>query len=85
MSTPWYNDKKGIERCIKEAGLMGLNAVADERYAAHYKRDESLAEFVLLGYYCADTCGNWGIIQWEDKIPNATSSFSVFPLVATRD
>lgn len=85
MNTPWYDDKKEIERHIRQGGLAGLNVVVDARSDAHYNRKETLKEFFLIGHFWADTCGNLWIIQWETKLPNATSPFSVFPLVATRE
>jgi hypothetical protein len=52
----WYNTKDGIARSAKT--LAGLNALFSARRDAGYCRNERLAEFVVLGMWYLDTCGN---------------------------
>lgn len=54
---PWYDTKKGIEESLKS--LEALNNLISERHTAGYKREEELNEFLVLGRYMLDVCGNF--------------------------
>lgn len=58
---PSYDTKDGIETWLSSLG--GLNQLIGERRTAGYDRDECLREFVLLGRYYSDSCGNTGKIS----------------------
>jgi hypothetical protein len=82
MKNPWYNDRGELFRRIKKEGLAGLNAVAEARHEACYSRGERLSEFVFLGYFWGDSCGNFGKILWKDERMISPIYF-IFPVVAT--
>ncbi len=54
---PWYDSKEGFEKALK-GGLDGLRKIAKERGTAGYDRKERLTEWVVLGYFYFDVCGN---------------------------
>lgn len=51
-----YNSKSGIQTAVQT--LEGFNQLIKARHEAAYKRRERLAEFVVLGGWQLDTCGN---------------------------
>lgn len=52
----WYNSKEKVADYVKT--LNGLNMLFYIRHEAGYLRHEKLAEFVVLGVWHLDTCGN---------------------------
>ena len=62
---PWYDTKKGIEESLKS--LETLNQLISERHLAGYKREEELNQFLVLGRYMLDACGNFS--KSTDTIP----------------
>lgn len=74
----WYNDIEKIRTAVTT--LEGLKRLISERYAAHYRRDERLVEFYVLGFLSLDTCGN------ALKLSNLNAyDFTSLPKVLTRD
>lgn len=58
-----YDTKEGINSYLKD-GLPGLRRLVADRGEAGYKRKERMREWVVLGRYRLDTCGNFmGIID----------------------
>lgn len=57
MERPWYDTKEGITNSL--GNLKALHGLRDERQRAGYTRRESLSEFVVLGRFVLDTCGNF--------------------------
>jgi hypothetical protein len=53
----WYDTSKGIEFGL--SSLSNLHALISARHAAGYDRGERLHEFIVLGRYWLDTCGNF--------------------------
>jgi len=64
----WYDSKEGIAEKI--TSLVGIHELIDERHVAGYDRGERMQEFVILGRWSTDTCGNFGKIG-SDFIPKA--------------
>lgn len=52
-----YDTEEGITKLI-EQGLDGFHRLVHARSAAYYKRKERLQEFIVLGRWWFDTCGN---------------------------
>jgi hypothetical protein len=52
-----YNTLEGIETYLKD-DLKGLNKLVEDRVEAGYTRHEHLNEFVILGTWYLDSCGN---------------------------
>ena len=68
-----YDLVGGIEKCLDD-GLAGLNWLIAARAEAGYKRRERLAEFVILGKWSADSCGNFGRCKLSiDGVPLAAT------------
>jgi hypothetical protein len=65
INRPWYDIKTGISQSL--TSLEGFNNLVEERHAAAYDRQERLNEFIILGRYSFDTCGNCA--QAIDTIP----------------
>lgn len=57
MPTPTYDTVSGIKAYLKD-GLAGLTRLAKHRNEAYYVRKERLLEWVVLGRFRFDTCGN---------------------------
>jgi len=62
---PWYDTKKGVEESLKS--LEKLNQLTAERHCAGYTQDEDLNQFIILGRYMLDSCGNCS--RSTDTIP----------------
>lgn len=60
-----YNTVEGITAQL--ADLNGFHRVIRERRDAGYDRKERLTEFVVLGRWMFDTCGNCGLIDLRDS------------------
>lgn len=60
-----YDTKDGIETYLKD-GLEGLNRLVKDRIAAGYERHERLNDFVIMGAWHTDTCGNFMRIDKPD-------------------
>lgn len=80
MDVPWYDDSERMTEKIVEGNLKGLNEIAHERHGAHYDRNEMLHEFIIMGAWYTDSCGNWGKIQWPKGRPDLQ-----FPLVLSTE
>lgn len=66
--------------------LQALRALAKERAEAGYKRKERLEEFILLGRFWADTCGNFAPTTFDlDGKPLAESIIRSLPKVLTKE
>lgn len=52
-----YDTKEGIEEYL-EQGLAGLALLSRRRAEAGYKRGERMKQWIVLGAFCFDTCGN---------------------------
>jgi hypothetical protein len=74
MSDPTYNTAEGIAASL--VSLSAFLALCDARRTAGYVHGERMAEFVVLGRYWLDTCGNLMIA--DAAIPN-------MPPVVTRE
>jgi hypothetical protein len=57
-----YDTKEGLETFLQD-GLAGLRRMAKLRQHAGYVQKEVLHEFVVLGRYYLDTCGNFSSIE----------------------
>jgi len=74
-----YNSLASIQKRIKT--LKGLKDLIDARHKAYYERKEDLKQFLILGTWHLDTCGNcWTIIgESLDVEPVIDLEFSGFP------
>lgn len=61
----WYNEKATIELSL--TSLKNFNELINERYKAGYERRERLNEFVIMGVFYLDNCGNCGKIIHSEK------------------
>lgn len=63
--TPWYNDSKAIASELDT--LHDLHRLAKARHEAGYDRREQLDEFLVLGRFWLDRCGNFmhTKLEWE--------------------
>ena len=57
----WYDTRAGLQVAVKN-GIPGLTELARERRKAGYERNERMSEWVLIGLYYLDTCGNFSLI-----------------------
>ena len=57
----WYDTREGLQIAVKN-GIPGLTGLAKERTEAGYKRKERMSEWILIGLYYLDTCGNFSLI-----------------------
>lgn len=58
-----YNTVKGIETYL--TSLEGLNKLVRDRHEAGYDRKEPLGDFIILGHWRTDTCGNFDKCTFE--------------------
>lgn len=78
----WYNTKDGIEPSLKT--LAGLNKLFEARGKAGYGRKETLAEFIVLGTWQLDSCGNaMKAIEMTPKMAYAQHGKLIIPSVVT--
>jgi hypothetical protein len=63
MADPAYDTLEGIKTYLTD--LDGLERLRSDRNKAGYDRHERLHEFVVLGHWLADTCGNFGKCSFE--------------------
>lgn len=80
--TPWYDTEAGIQRAI-DKGLAGLHELKNARREAGYDRKERLDQWVLLGLYALDTCGNFMTIV--ENAPRSRRAWVEVPDIMTRD
>jgi hypothetical protein len=59
-----YDTKEGIETYLTD--LEGLNRLIKDRHDAGYLRKERLHDWVVLGHWHTDTCGNFGDCTFQD-------------------
>lgn len=59
---PAYDTVEGIKGYL-EQGLDGLRKLAKDRNTAGYDRKERLHQFIILGRWMTDTCGNFGLTE----------------------
>lgn len=64
MFQPKYDTLEGIKGYLNN--LTGLNKLKSERSEAYYSRKEKLNNFIVLGRYSLDTCGNFSKIVNDD-------------------
>lgn len=83
-----YDDLKRIEEDYLQ-DLDGLNRLIEDRHEAAYVRKERLQEWVILGHWSTDTCGNFGDCTFLDDrykpIEVDGKGFTVPPVVARAD
>lgn len=81
MYQPKYNSKELIELYLND--LTGLNKLASDRRDAGYTRNERLEDFIILGRWVTDRCGNFGKIlsNYSSVIP--AEAFKGCPPVMT--
>jgi hypothetical protein len=60
---PEYDTVQGITAYLND--LDGLNRLIRDRNVAGYDRKERLRDFVILGRWFADACGNFGKCKFE--------------------
>ena len=70
-AAPAYDTLEGIREAVKT--LEGLNELVKERREAGYKRDERLHEFVVMGQWYLDPCGNCGKLDKRHDIPSVVT------------
>lgn len=78
---PVYDTIEGIQTYLTDLGR--LNQLVVDRHRAGYERHEKLNEFVILGSWATDTCGNFGVVKFEDVNYNALDIRSSLPPVLT--
>jgi hypothetical protein len=90
MNDSLYNTKLGIMSMVTT--LDGLNRLQSLRHEAGYDRKERLNEFVILGRWFTDSCGNFGkiidkFIPAEEiaDIPPVLTREEFWALVSRRD
>ena len=66
-----YDTKEGIEESINNADDFA--AMLKARADAGYDRKERLQEFIVLGRYDLDTCGNFGMLDKRIDLPNVVT------------
>ncbi|MFA6603508.1 MAG: hypothetical protein WCT10_01545 [Patescibacteria group bacterium] len=64
MTTKPYDTAEGIAKYLTD--LEGLNRLIDDRFRAGYKRHERLNDFVILGRWTTDSCGNFSRITGKN-------------------
>jgi hypothetical protein len=79
MDSAVYNTKDGLATML--GSLDRLKALQVERRAAGYVRQERMEEFVLLGRFHLDTCGNFSFAAFDVLRPEA---YAVVPPVLTK-
>ena len=71
----WYDTEVGISNHL--GSLEDLNKLVQERRDAGYSRHERLKEFVILGKFYLDSCGNFskidGTLDFAHSIPKCVS------------
>lgn len=68
-----YDTKEGIEEYLRQ-GLAGLALLSRRRSEAGYKRGERMKEWIVLGTFRFDTCGNTMTAMPQDRgYPNVLS------------
>ncbi|OGY91747.1 MAG: hypothetical protein A3B31_01755 [Candidatus Komeilibacteria bacterium RIFCSPLOWO2_01_FULL_53_11] len=67
MQTPAYDRADGIQAML--SSLSGLNSLVNQRREAGYGRRERLHQFVILGRWQADSCGNFGRAMMGGRAP----------------
>ncbi len=78
-----YDTKAGITSRVKT--LEGLHQVFDLRREAHYKRNETLTEFCVLGRWWLDRCGNASMLGEDRFTQIPKDKFPDIPDVLTGD
>jgi hypothetical protein len=77
---PWYDNAAAMRKRIETDGLSGVRAIAIARGEAGYKRKERLQQWLILGRWFADTCGNFGTalpLAPADVFPGKANDFMV--------
>ena len=64
MTAKPYDTVEGIAKYL--TNLEGLNRLIDDRFQAGYKRRERLNDFVILGRWTTDSCGNFSRITGKN-------------------
>jgi len=59
--TPWYDTKEGIEEATNK-GIGGLEELRKARHEAGYKRNETMEEWCVLGYFRLSCNGNFDML-----------------------
>lgn len=56
----WYDTAEGLTDRLED-GIAGFREIAEARHKAWYERQETLNEWVLMGRFSFDRCGNCSI------------------------
>lgn len=81
---PTYDTKEGIEASL--SSLVLFNALIEARYEAGYKRNERLSEWIVLGRFILDSCGNFmKIINDRDIHIVPADKYPNFPKVLSQE
>jgi len=78
--TPWYNREDGILQALKS--LKGFNELLSARARACYVYNDRLDDFIVLGRYSFDSCGNTSVICGENILKDM---YPDIPDVLTRE
>lgn len=63
MDTPAYDTLEGIMDYLTD--LAGLERLRSDRHKAGYERREKLHDFIVMGHWVTDSCGNFGKCKFE--------------------
>jgi hypothetical protein len=63
VTEPAYDTLEGIKSYLTD--LNGLERLRSDRHKAWYERKERLHEFIIMGQWHADSCGNFGKCSFE--------------------
>lgn len=78
-----YDTVEGIKTYLKD--LEGLNRLKKDRMEAGYERKERLQDFLILGRWMTDSCGNFGDCTLLDDRYKPMDIAAGMPQVVPRD
>lgn len=79
----WYDTREGIQEAV-DKGLPGLHELEKERREAGYKRRERMSEWVVLGLFDLDTCGNFSLMI-EGSPRSMRRQFDIKPVMTKEE
>lgn len=80
-----YDTAPGIMAQLTLNGLAGLNNLVQARREAGYDRDETLTDFVVMGHWSMDRCGNTNKYKREHENTLVPSDIPNLPMVITNE
>lgn len=84
MQQPKYDTVEGITEYLKD--ISGLNKLKYDRSEAYYSRKETLNEFIILGRWWADRCGNFGkLSNYSGAIVPAMAIYRCPPVLTNKE